>query len=104
MFEHQYTNPAPYNGHRKIQFYIPKEQYTGLTAFTEIKCSSFVLHCTLRAGTLDLKQRPIDMAKKDVPKMEFDWTFSDIKESDPANVKCRPGPSYQEMSEYYMNK
>ena len=64
MFEHQYTYPAPYNGHPKIQFYIPKEQYTGLTAFTEIKCSSFVLHCTIRAGTLDLKQRPIDMAKK----------------------------------------
>jgi hypothetical protein len=80
-----------------IKFYIPTEQYTELTESTTIKCSSFVLRCTISAGTLNLEESFINIATKDVPEIELHWEFTDVKESDPASVTCKPGPTNAEL-------
>jgi hypothetical protein len=82
-----------------IKFYIPNEQYTGLTETTKIKCSSFVLLCTISAGTLDLTKPSIEMAKEYVPNIELHWKFSDVIESDPVGVTCKPGPEEKTEAE-----
>ena len=80
-----------------LKFYIPNEQYTGLTETTTIKCSSFVLQCTISVGTLDPNLDSIEMATIDVPRIEFLWDITNMEESDPAIVKHEPLPTFEQM-------
>jgi len=84
-----------------IKFYIPNEQYTELTESTTIECSSFVLRCTISAGTLNLNESSIEMATKDVPKIELHWDFTDVKEIDPAIVTFKPAWTHAELAAAY---
>ena len=74
----------------RVKFYIPNQKYTGLTADTNIECSSFVLRCTISAGVLDLNSSSITISKSEEPKIELRWDVTDLLERDTAVVTFRP--------------